>query len=104
MPKLFFCPIEPVMKQGMGRHNDTRGTEAALQSMFFHEGLLYRVQVAVAPRHALDSGDSHAIRLNRKHQAGTYRFAIDKHRTAAANAMFTAYMSTCQMQFVTKKV
>src|SRR5579884_1033282 len=104
MPDLFFCPIESIVKQSVNGHDNTWCAEAALQSMFFHEGLLYRVQVAVAPRHALYGGNGHAIRLNCEHQAGACRFAIDKYRTAAANAMLAADVSTCQMQFVTEKV
>src|SRR4249919_3073804 len=104
MTNLLLSGVGILMKHGVNRHNDTGSTEATLQAMFLLKSLLDRMQFAVGTSHPFNGRQCHAVGLNCKHETGTHRFPVEQHSTAAADAMFTANMRPCQVEFVAEKV
>ncbi len=80
------------------------GAEAALQAVGVAEGLLQRVELAVAAGQPLDGGELVAVGLDRQHQAGAHRLAVDEHRAGAADAVLAADVGAGEAELVAQEV
>ena len=69
----------------MAGHNHSRRTVAALKSVIFDEGFLYRVQLAVFGQ-TLDCRDFAPICLHGEMETGFHQLAVEKNRAGAAFA------------------
>jgi hypothetical protein len=77
-------PIENLL----GRHDHTRRTEPALQSVLVPEGFLDSMELPVGGQ-ALDRKNVRAVGLNSEHGATFYGFAVDLYRARSAQRRFT---------------
>lgn len=68
------------------------------------KGLLEGMERAIGGCEAFHRGDVGAVGLDSKHQAAARRHAVNKNGASAADAMLTADMSTCQLEFAAKEV
>ncbi len=67
-----------------GRHDQTRRTESALESLGVQERLLRRVQLAAGGSQALDRGHRPPLSAERRVDARVHGLAVDVHRARAA--------------------
>lgn len=81
-------------------HQNPWRAVAALKSVGFPEGLLQRVKVIVVECETLNRCDGMSIGLDGKRQTRARRFPVEENRARAANAVFTADVSTRQPKFV----
>src|SRR3954453_21177843 len=81
------------------KHQEAGRAEAALERMMGDEGLLHGVQF-VAVGETFDRSDALALRLDREHQAGSYRIIVEDHRARAADAVLATDMRPGQPAFV----
>jgi hypothetical protein len=81
----------------------TRRTETALQSVSPAECLLHRMHPSSIGE-PFDGRDFRLARLDREHDAGTDRLAVEQDRAGAANAMLAADMDTGHAQDVTQEI
>ncbi len=77
---------------------------AALQPMGFTERILQHAEFARRRRQALDGGDLVAIGLDREHQAGPHRLAIDQHGAGAADAVLAAGMGAVEQEILAQRI
>ena len=89
--KLVIADVGLALQNAGDQHEKTGRTEAALQAVMLHEGALQRVELFSVGQ-AFDGADFFAVRLDRKHQTGAHRRAVDQHRAGAAHAMLAADM------------
>ncbi len=73
------------------QHQEARRAEAALQAVVVDEGLLQRMQL-LAVGEPFDGADLPAVGLDREHQAGADRLAVEDDRAGAADAVLAADM------------
>src|SRR3954469_225211 len=88
LSRLGFRTIRAGSEEGLERHEDARGAEAALQRVLLMERLLKRVQILVGE--ALDRADARPAGLDGKRQAGADRLAVELDRARAAGALLAA--------------
>ena len=104
MANLLFAGVRILVEHSVYRHDDARRAKAALQSMLFLKGLLNGMHVTVRSSHTLYGRHYHSIGLNSEHQAGSHGFTVQQHSTTTTDTMFTAYMRTSMMEFMTEKI
>src|SRR5262249_32946303 len=92
-------PLEQVLRSDQ----HARGAIAALQCVAITERPL-QVRDLAAIRQTFNSPHIGPTRLHGEHQAGSNDLAIEAHRACTTHAMFTADVSTCQMQMLPKKI
>src|SRR6202035_2586519 len=90
-------------EQFVRRQQHAGRAETALCCIAFHEGRLQLCKRA-AVRHSLDCIDPLAVGLYRKHQAAARDFAIDQHRTCAANAMLASKMGPSEFKLLADEI
>jgi hypothetical protein len=73
------------------KHQEAGRAEAALKRMMSDECILHRVQF-VAVREAFDRSDTLALRLDGKHEAGSYRVICRGSPCSAADAVLATDM------------
>jgi hypothetical protein len=74
------------------RHQEARGTKAALQRVLLAKCVLERMQLAVGCQ-ALNRRNLMAIRLNGEHEARANRLPVEENGAAAANSVLAAQVS-----------
>src|SRR5436305_325183 len=74
-----------------GAHDDAGRAVAALEPVLGPEGLLDRMQ-PLSGRDALDGRDLPAVDLNRQHETGANRRAVEEHGAGAAHAVLAPDM------------
>src|SRR6266508_2662192 len=79
-----------IPKERAGAHDDPRRAIAALEAVLGPEGLLERMQRLAGRRDSLDRADLVAVGLDRQHEAGADRLAVDEHCAGAAHAVRAA--------------
>src|SRR5207342_1017888 len=89
-----FIWIRLIAQKRGQRHQDTWCAESALQSVRLTKRLLQRVQLAVRTTETLDRAHLVAVRLRRKHDARSRRFAITQNRARAADTVLAADVRT----------
>src|SRR5258708_12420765 len=104
MTDLFLAWIGILTEHGMYRHDNTRGTKAALQAMLVQERVVEGMQMAIVSSHPLNGRHRHPICLYCKHQTGAYGLSIQQHSAATTNTMFAANMRTCKVEVMTEKI
>src|SRR6266436_2900482 len=100
---LLLAGIRILFEKCIDGHNKARSAESALHAVTFPECLLHGMQLA-SRREALDGGHLLLVGLHREHQARAYRFAVNEHRTRAADAMLAAKMGSGESQVVAQEV
>jgi hypothetical protein len=103
MADLVFAGMGVLIQQCLGRHNEPRRADAALQGGMFDELLLQRVQF-VAIGHAFDGADLAAFDLGAEHQARTDKPAVDGDTTGAAVAGAAAFLGAGETETVAQNV
>ena len=86
------------------RHDLARRAVAALEGVVVDEGLLHRVQRAVAAGQALDRRDLPALGHGGQRQAGQHAAAVDQHRAGAALALVAALLGAGQRQVLAQRI
>src|SRR5699024_2665918 len=100
LPGLILVRIGVFPDTGRDGRDETRGTETALQGMAIHERVLHGAEGAVPLAAPTDRGQYIFLDRDGEHQARTHRLPIDQHGACAADAVFTAEMSSGQTDVV----
>ena len=79
-------------------HQESRGAEAALQTVRLPECLLQWIERAVGRRETLDRRHRAAFRLHGEHQAGADRLAVDEHRARAADTVLATHVGAGELE------
>ena len=103
VPNLFLRRRRVRAQQIVRRQHHARRAEAALQSVFFPEGVLQSMQHAIG-RESLDRRHRRAIGLYRKAGARLNRHAIQEHRARSALTRVAANLGAGQSDGVAKEV
>src|SRR6266545_284667 len=93
-----------IPKERAGAHDDPRRAIAALEAVLGPEGLLERMQRLAGRRDSLDRADLVAVGLDRQHEAGADRLAVDEHCAGAAHAVLAADVGAGEIQVLTQEV
>src|SRR5208282_2886056 len=88
--------------QARSRHDHARCAEAALKALCLQEGLLHRMQLAVA-RQAFDRRDRAALGAIGRKEARMHRVAIDHHGAGAAIAGIASFFHAETAEFAQKR-
>ena len=89
--QLVVADVRIVLQRVRRQHQEARRAEAALQAVVVDEGLLQRMQL-LAVGEPFDGADLPAVGLDREHQAGADRLAVEDDRAGAADAVLAADM------------
>ena len=93
--RLPFRPVRQILPrlavEGRCRHDHACGAEAALKGLRIEEGLLHRVELAVAGE-PFDGGDLVPGAAEGGHQAGMERHAVEPDGAGAAVALVAAFL------------
>src|SRR5712692_1805039 len=85
------------------RHQHSRGTEAALQSVVFPVSLLDWMKVFTFCQ-PLHGQDTRPLGLNREHHARFNGLAIHDYRARATMSSIAAYVRACEIQHISEEV
>src|SRR5439155_16401013 len=102
-PRLGLARIGVAIEQRLGRDEEARRAEAALQRRVLEELLLQRVQL-LALSQALDRLDRLALGLGAEHQARADEPPVDDDAAGAAIARAAAFLAAGEMQVVAQHV
>ncbi len=72
--------------------------------MGFAERILDHAELARRGREAFDGRDLIAVGLDREHQAGAHRLAIDQHGAGTADAVLAAGMGAVEQKILTQRI
>ncbi len=89
--QLVVADVRIVLQRVRRQHQEARRAEAALQAVVIDEGLLQRMQ-RLAIGEPFDGADLPAVGLDREHQAGADRLAVEDDGAGAADAVLAADM------------
>src|SRR4051812_6297066 len=103
LPNLLLARARIGVEQVLGGHQHPRRAVAALQRVGLAEGLLERMQLAVAGE-PLDRLDRRAVGLDREHHAALDRVAVVEHGAGAAVAGVAADVRARQVEVVADEV
>jgi hypothetical protein len=98
-----FGGVRVAVEQRLGRHQEARRAEAALQRRLLEELLLQRVHHAVRPC-LRSSRQCAGPRPRGQHQAGADQTPVDDHRAGAAVAGSAPFLAAGQLQFVAQRI
>src|ERR1700744_2878532 len=101
---IFARRLVVMTEQRMRGQDHARRAVAALQTMRLAEGVLHDAELSRSRRQPFDRRDLVPVGLNREHQAGARRLAIEQHRAGAAHAMLTAGMTSHQQEILAERV
>src|SRR5215212_6240241 len=94
-----------VAGEEVGRgHDHSRSAEAALEAVLLPEGLLERVERAVARLHPLDRRQPGAVGLDGEHRAALHRLAVEVDRARAALAGVAADVRSRQLEILPQEL
>src|SRR3954447_19417761 len=103
LPDLRIGSRSVLIQQTNGRHDLPRGAVAALKAVMPDEGLLHRVQTAVA-REPLDRRHLPPIALRRQSQAGQDPLAVDQHGACPARPLIAPLLRAGQLEHLAQRV
>jgi hypothetical protein len=92
-----------LVEQGLGRYDQARRAEAALDRAVAHERFLDRMQRGVAA-HTLDRRHARAIGAHGQRQARAREPSVDEHGAGAAGALAAAFLGSEQLQAVAQEL
>src|ERR1700730_2154 len=101
--RLLFGRVQVLVEQRLGRDDESRRAEAALQRRMLEEFLLHRVQF-VTLGDALDGLDLVAFRLGSEHQTGADDLAVEDDGAGAAIARAASFLAARQVELVTQHI
>src|SRR6187549_383643 len=84
--------VRPSGEEGIERHQDPGGAEAALQRVMTTERRLQHGKPVRCGRETLDGANLTTFRLDRERQAGARRLAVDNDCASATDAVLAADM------------
>jgi hypothetical protein len=91
-------------QEGDHRHEDTWRAKAALEAMGFTKGLLDWVQLIRLGREPLDGDDLVPGGLNREHETGAHRSAVEEDGACATDTMLAANMGSREANLMPEEV
>ena len=94
--------LPPIVMESRGSDNKPGRTEAALQRIERHEGLLYRMQSAGT--HAFDCRDSFPRDGVGRKQTARNRNAVEQHRAGSADARAAHQLCARETEIVTQDI
>src|ERR671915_2629979 len=103
LAQLLVAGIRMLPQERLHRHQEARSAEPALERVRLMESALERVEAIVA-REALDRPERAAARLDRQHQAGPHRLAVELDRAGTADALLAADLRAGETRGVADEV
>jgi hypothetical protein len=101
---LSFGGIRPLTKVMIERHQNPRGTEAALQRVMALESLLQNAEPIGSGRQTFHRADVAAVDLHREREASTGDHSVHGHGAGPANAVLASDMRAGGADLVTQKI
>ena len=99
------CGRRVLIEEGFGAHDDTWGTEAALERRVFDEGLLDRVELAGRwVFESFDGSDALTVAFDSKRHTGENRFAVHNDSAAATRTVVAGDLRSGKSEVLSQSV
>src|SRR5262249_50501967 len=98
LANLFLSCIGILVEKGFSCDDKSRGAEAALLSVIFHEGSLHRTEL-IGLHQTFGGDDGLALRLDGEYGAGVDGLIVHENGAGAAGATIAYTLRTCNLKF-----
>src|SRR2546428_9929014 len=92
-----------LLEEGLGREQEPRSAESALQPVVLAERLLDGME-PLAVGQSLHGRDDGAVELDREEQAASHRLAVEQHRAGTAHAVLASDVRAGQVEVVAEEI